>query len=310
MTDVLAEILATVHLQSTVYCQSEISTTGWGLWFAAQPSATFHVIRHGECWLLMEGQADPLRLQGGDLIVLPGGAAHQIKDTPASAILENIDLSDYQGKGCLLLRWGELPPTTTLICGTFQAQGQDLLSLSQMLPPLLRFSRAENTANGLQPTLEALLNEANAQRPGSQTILTRLADVLFVQVLRAWIAASEHRAVGWLAGLRDAQIAQALAHIHRAPAHPWRVGSLARAVAMSRSAFAERFSNLVGEPPLTYLRRWRIALARTRLRETDSSMIEIAQAVGYGSEAAFSKAFKDVVGITPGMYRRHTRSER
>jgi transcriptional regulator GlxA family with amidase domain len=168
----------------------------------------------------------------------------------------------------------------------------------------MHFPAWTNAGNGLQHTLEALIAEANGQQPGSQVLLTRLADVLFVQVLRAWIAKPDSQVTGWLAALTDPQISQSLAHMHRNTAHTWSVEELARTVAMSRSAFASRFSLLVGEPPLSYLRRWRMTIARGLLRDTNGSLSSIAQQIGYGSEAAFSKAFKEMMGVSPGTYRR------
>jgi AraC-like DNA-binding protein len=168
----------------------------------------------------------------------------------------------------------------------------------------LHFSREVVAQAGLAPTIHALIEEANALRLGKSIVLTRLADVLVVLVIRAWVADPANEARGWLRALRDQPITAALTHMHTAPHQSWTVARLAREVAMSRSAFSARFSELVGEPPLRYLTRWRMQVAARLLRTTALSMHEVAERVGYESGVAFSKAFKRERGINPGRFQR------
>lgn len=300
MHDVLAEVLATLQLSSTVYCQSEIRKTDWALHFAPSSGAVFHIVSAGGCWLALDEQTYPLA--AGDVLVLPHGAAHRLYDRAGAPVCAQIHLDDDWGSACALLRWGDDQPCTILVCGKFAfSRGAAILPL---LPAVLRFSAAATQDNGLHTTIAALIEEANAQRQGKATILHRLADILFVQIIRAWLAAPSTEARGWLAGLRDPQIALALSAMHAEPERAWTVERLAVCAAMSRSAFAARFTELVGSTPITYLLRWRMQLASGLLGDPALSLAQIAEQVGYRSEAAFSKAFKREQGISPAVYRR------
>ena len=156
----------------------------------------------------------------------------------------------------------------------------------------------------LASALRFLAAEAGALQPGGEAAITRLADILVIQVIRAWLARDPAAPTGWLGVLRDERIGRALALIHRDPARAWTVAALASEVAMSRSAFAARFAALVGEPPMRYVARWRMLAAHTRLREDGASLGELAERLGYQSEAAFSRAFKRIMGVPPGAARR------
>jgi len=153
-------------------------------------------------------------------------------------------------------------------------------------------------------TLRFMAAEARELRPGGETVITRLADILVIQAIRSWIARDPAAQTGWLGALRDQQIGRAIALVHRDPARNWTVASLAMAVGMSRSAFAARFSQLVGEPAVRYVTRWKMHAALMWLKEENAALSEIASRLGYESEAAFSRAFKRVVGISPGAARR------
>jgi len=194
---------------------------------------------------------------------------------------------------------------TQLVCGSFRLERADAHPLLEFLPPLLHLRPAENAAaEWMEATLRFLARETREARPGTETIVSRLTDVLFVQVLRAWIETAPEGRGGWLGALRDRQIGAALAHLHRSPDRGWTNASLAEAVGMSRSRFAARFTALVGEPPLTYLSRWRLETAAGLLGDGALGLAEVAARVGYESEAAFSKAFRRRFGTPPGAYRR------
>ena len=156
----------------------------------------------------------------------------------------------------------------------------------------------------IQSTLRFMAAEARQLRPGGETSITRLADILVIQVIRSWIDQDPAAQTGWLGALQDRQIGRAIAFIHRDPARAWTLASLADEVAMSRSAFAARFTLLVGEPAMRYLARWRMHLAQTWLAADDLGLAEVAGRLGYQSEAAFSRAFKRFMGVSPGAVRR------
>lgn len=233
-------------------------------------------------------------------MLLPGGDEHSIVETPGAPLFRNLEL-DQWGE-CALMRWSDTP-AAVLLCGTFDFEYAGTYSLLKHLPRIVRIPHSEGSA--LSGLLSLMASEAEAGRPARELVLRRLADVLFIQIILRWVEMQGVERSGWLGALHDPLIGKALNLIHTQPQHPWTVDSLARAVACSRSFFAARFTALAGEPPMEYLRRWRIQLA-TRLL-TDHARIsagDIAVRVGYRSEAAFSKAFKREMGIAPGAYRK------
>ncbi|MDX1995046.1 MAG: AraC family transcriptional regulator [bacterium] len=303
--DVLTDVLNTLRLKSSVYYRSQISTRDWSLRFNATQGAMFHVIDQGECFLefAAEGQSGSEALHEGDLVVLPQGSAHVVSQQPHTAPLVSIQLDrdypvyhhqHYPGDGAM----------TTLICGLFDFAHHNRYPLIAFMPALLRFTGDQCREAGLDATLRLIREESKRARPGVQTLLNRLSDVLFVQVVRLWLDDPSTQVRGWLGALQDALVGQALALIHSQPGHNWTVASLARGVAMSRSAFAERFTLLVGQSPYQYLIHWRMQTALMLMDENHLPLGEIALRVGYESEAAFHKAFKREMGISPGAYRR------
>ncbi len=302
MHDILGDFLHTFQLKSCIYCQSEIHKSDWSLQFHAVKGGMFHIVREGRCWLSC-GE-EHLILETGDLIILPQGNAHIIADNINAPLCADIyPPSDSEG-ACHLMRWGDDNLHTILICGTFHFNHFNGASLLALLPTILLFRAEYVRQNGLMPIIIALIDEANNDRQGKHTVLHRLADILFVQVIRAWLADSNTKAHGWLAGLRDPQIALALAAIHRNPAENWTVKSLATEAVMSRSAFAERFTDVIGVSPFEYLTRWRMQIAIYLLEQNNLSVEEIANRVGYNSEVAFIRAFKRIYSMSPSKYRR------
>jgi AraC-like DNA-binding protein len=312
-TDVLTDVLASLRLRGRLFCRSELSAP-WSLSLPAGEFAHFHVIERGGCWIRVAGDDRPKPLASGDLVVLPYGQGHTLSDnpemeTPPMPIARLLAGTKGPGPGSsTLLRHGGGGAETALICGFFRFEGSRTHPLLSVLPPLLHIQGDGGetmwTTGWLGSTLRFLAAEARHPRPGTETLISRLTDVIFVQALRAWIEGQPEGVGGWLGALRDRQIAAALGEIHRQPERNWSVASLAAAAGMSRSSFAARFTALVGEAPLAYLTRWRMHLASEFLRGRDLSVSEIAGRVGYESEAAFSKAFKREVGVSPGAYRR------
>lgn len=297
--DALTYILDTLRLSSSVYCRSELGSP-WGLHFAPRPCAVFHVLHRGNGYVRLAGDETLLPVGEGDVLLLPGGDEHTLCETPTAPLFRNLELDQWGS--CALMRWSD-QPTAIVLCGTFDIERRDLLPLLQQMPRIVHIPHRE--AGAFASVLALMAAEAEAARPGKEAVLRRLADILFIQIIQRWVELQGVERCGWLGALHDPLIGKALSLIHSQPQQPWTVASLARAVACSRSAFAARFSTLTGEGPIAYLTRWRMQLAARLLAEHPHTRVsEIAERVGYHSEAAFSKAFKREVGVAPRRYRR------
>lgn len=269
--------------------------------------AAFHIVAAGSCWLDVAGVPGHTELAAGDLVVLPRATPHALRDDPDTRPLDVLELlraSPPSANG--EVRAGGSGPITRLVCGGMLLDNSKTNPLLAILPPVIRVKRnAEGEASWLRLTVQHVLDELDAARPGVESVVSRLADILFIGAVRSYVEESLLWAEsGWLAALRDRQIGRALAILHRDPARPWTVVMLADSVALSRSAFAARFTDLVGEPPLRYLTRVRLDAAARRLRGTHDKLARVAAAAGYDSAAAFTRAFERHVGLTPGTYRR------
>jgi len=303
-SDVPTVVMDALRLRGRVFCRSELRAP-WGLSLPRSDFAHFHAIERGGAWLRLAGHA-PLALAGGDLVVVPHGTGHTLADSLGSRARPLAELVPAGADaGCAVMRGGGEGAETRLVCGSFHFERRDAHPLVELLPAVIHLRPAETpAAEWLTATLRFLAWETREARPGTETIVSRLTDVIFVQVLRAWMETLPEGRGGWLGALGDSQIGAALAQIHRAPERPWTNAALAAAVFMSRSRFAARFSALVGEPPLAYLSRWRLETAAGLLQDGTLGLGEIAARVGYESEAAFSKAFRRRFGAPPGAYRR------
>jgi AraC-like DNA-binding protein len=304
--DLLGEALHFLRMSGTFYCRSEM-TAPWGMELpAVEGGMSFHVISRGRCWLDVR-DGTPTLLQAGDFALVPHGDGHRLCDEPgtrstAISDLHHVMVSDHYA----LLRHGGGGEGTSLVCGAVRMEHPAASYLSKALPRLILVrSGTGRRMDWLRSMLDFMADEARELRPGGETVVTRIADVLVIQAIRAWIEEDPAARTGWLGALRDARIGRALAVVHRSPERPWTVAALAAEAAMSRSAFAARFSELVGESPMHYVARWRMQVAASRLRELAARGLgETAEAVGYGSEASFHRAFKRLVGRTPGSVRR------
>ncbi|MDZ4718061.1 MAG: AraC family transcriptional regulator [Roseiflexaceae bacterium] len=301
--DVLTDVLNTLRLKSSLYCRSALSRP-WGLRFVQHTTAVFHAIHGDTCYLMLEDTPTPIQLAAGDIILLPYGTTHVIADEPTSPLYPDTRMEYDAYRACQLLVPRDGTESTTLLCGTFHFENAESHPLLTLLPAMIHI-HADNgqSPHGMQATLTHMDAEATANRPGGDLLIRRLADVLFVQIMRYWIETQSAGSKGWLAALRDVQIGKALQLIHQQPDLPWTVATLAGGVAMSRSAFALRFMALVGEPPMEYLTRWRMQLAAEMLKH-GATVTQATQRIGYESEAAFRKAFKRELGIPPGFYQR------
>ncbi len=248
-TDVLTDVLETVRVGAACYGRLEASAP-WGISVEAdEQDAKFHVVLSGECWLEVDGQ-EPVHLHGGDLVALPHGHAHALRDTPSSPIRPLSELITVSGKCQPSITTGGDGAPATLVTGSFHFEDRRNNPLLSVLPPVIVLpGELSRSVHWLEPTLKFIACEAQSGRPGAQTVVSRLADVLFIQIVRGYLATLPTGASGWLGALGDAQIGAALGFIHQSPELDWTVQSLAAKVAMSRSAFASRFARLVGEPP-------------------------------------------------------------
>ena len=265
----------------------------------------FHVVTAGQCWLEVEG-ANSCHLRPGDLALVPHGEGHRLVGAAGATAVKLFDVPrELVSDRYEILRHGGGGESTTVICGVVRFDHPAAHHLIRLLPKVIGVDVwSSPEIEWIQSTLRFMAAEARELRPGGETVITRLADILVIQAIRSWIARDPAAQTGWLGALRDQQIGRAIALVHRDPARNWTVASLAIAVGMSRSAFAARFSQLVGEPAVRYVTRWKMHAALMWLKEENAALSEIASRLGYESEAAFSRAFKRFVGISPGAARR------
>jgi AraC-like DNA-binding protein len=290
--------LDAVRVRSTVYCRSDMRAP-WGFGVKAHGNPSFHVVTRDECWLAIEGDDEPLRLTAGDLVLLPHGPLHWVRDEPTSPTqwLDEI-LAGTPPDGHGRLRHGGDGATTELVCGGFVLEGGARNPILAALPTVIRVARDESgPAPWVTATLELVSTLTQSNGPGAEAVLARVADTMLTQVLRLELAS------GPTGALRDPQIATAIRLIHAQPADDWTVARLAEEVAYSRSAFASRFREVVGESPMSYVTRTRLAIGATLVQRTDTPLREVARRCGYSSEASFSRAFKRAFGVAPGGYR-------
>lgn len=306
--DPLAESLHFLRMSGSFYALSEL-TAPWGLYLppmgGLEGCVWFHVPVAGPCRVEVEGE-DAVELAAGDLALVPHGRGHTLRseprvETPNILELERTLLGDrYE-----FLRYGGGGDTTRLICGAVRFEHPAARNLTDLLPSILLLPARTAVANGwIQSTMRLIDAEAAEPKPGGEAVITRLADILVIQAIRHWLEHDPRARVGWLGAIKDPEIGRALTLIHRDPGRNWTLASLAEDVAMSRSAFAERFTRLVGESAGRYITRWRMHLAVESLKGDGATAAEIAERYGYRSEAAFSRAFKRVVGRPPGAVRR------
>jgi AraC-like DNA-binding protein/mannose-6-phosphate isomerase-like protein (cupin superfamily) len=304
ISDPVSQLLRTVRIRSNVYCRSLMSAP-WGFGVEAHGNPAFHVVTAGHAWLEVDGEPEQVALRAGDLVVLPVGSRHWVRDDPATPPRE---LEEILGGTPLderhRLHYGGRGARTTLLCGGFALDGPDAHPIMRALPPVVHIrGSAGRPVPWLAATLALLAAETASDAPGAEAVISRLADSLLTQALRtALVELQASDGYGVLA-LRDPQIADAIALIHGQPEHALTVGAVAAAVALSRSAFSARFRRLVGESPSRYITRTRLAHAAVLLSTSDAPLAQVATRAGYGTEFSFSKAFKRAFGIAPGAYR-------
>jgi AraC-like DNA-binding protein len=303
--DVLTDVLQSIHVKGFVFGRFELSAP-WGFEKGAGEGLAFCVVTRGTFWLEV-ADMPPLQVGGGDLLLIKKTHSHVMRDALDSPVLpiEALLQQCPHRRNCQpggIFRHGGDGAETTMIGGRFDIDNDIANPLLASLPPVIHVRGDRGVpVQWMEATLQFIAAEMLSGQPGAETVVNRLADVLFVQALRAHLSADSERR-GWLRALVDRQVGQALAMIHEQPEQAWTVEALASRVGMSRSAFAARFTELVQEPPLTYLTRWRMTKASHLLRSSSTSVGQVAGRVGYDAEAAFSKAFKRWTGSAPGAW--------
>ncbi len=317
--DVVSDVLRAVRLSGLVTFHTEL-TAPWGL--EVPPTTTlakmlqlgsrrlipFHAVAKGDCVSLLDGH-EPLT--EGDVVMYPHGDAHvlasdaRVVPTPVGGLLPSLAAEELA-----VVRHGGGGTMTRLVCGFVYCDDAVFDPLTAGLPKVLcGRSKGPGGSSALHGLLQLALSEAAAPRPGTTTLLTRLTELMFVEVLRNFMELLPAEQPGWFAGLRDPYVGRALQRMHAEPDRDWSVDELGRAVGLSRSALVDRFKALIGQPPMTYLTQWRIQLATQLLRDSHAGVASIGARVGYASEAAFNRAFRRVVGMPPAAWRRHARAD-
>ncbi len=302
--DSIGEVLQLLRFTGVLYCNAEL-TDPWGIEIPELPGVmNVEVVTSGHCWLEIEGE-EPLFLPQGSLVLIPHGQRHKLRGNPGdrTTSLEAIPVERI-GDRIESMRFGGGGRMTNVTYFGVRFDPYLADRLLRMLPTILHLRTHEDDNGWLHGTIRFIALEAKQRLPGSETVITRLADVLVIQAIRTWIESVRDKHRGWIAALQDRQIGRAMSLMHRHPELDWRVESLAKEVGMSRSGFSARFTSLVGEPALTYLTSLRMQIAYRELRNTSDTLAQIAERVGYQSEPAFNRAFKRVLGVPPGRIRK------
>ena len=303
--DLFSNLLRSIRVRHSVYFRPTFAAP-WGIRFEGTV-IHFHWVVNGSCWLSVRGMPEAVRLTAGDLVIVPRGKPHVMCDPPGTPPADFFELTrahklDEAGR----FSAGGIGSRTRFLCGGLELENGATHMLLAVISPLIHIKgHAGGAPRWLEATSNYLLEELEHARPFRDTVVTRFADILVVQAVRAYLNEQANQVQsGWLAALRDRRVGQALALMHSQPDERWTVAALATRLAISRSAFAEKFTRLLGESPHRYLARLRLNIASQRLRTTDDKISVIAACAGYKSLPAFSKAFKQEVGVSPVEYRR------
>ena len=319
--DALSDVLRVVQLTGAVFLDAAFSAP-WciighadsalcsGYLPPSERVVSFHLVTEGSCWAtLPHDHGSALHVDAGDLIVVPQGETHvlgssiDLSPVPAGPLLAN-QMETTPGE-VMTLAHGGGGAVTRIVCGFLAAQDIWRNPLLSALPRLFKVGMRGSSASWLESSLRFATEEAGSTHAGGATVLSKLSELVFVEAVRRYVDTMPDDRKGWLAALRDRFVARALALMHARPAHPWTVEDLARRVGMSRSGFAQRFTDLLGVPPMQYLAQWRLQLAAQQLRLADRPLASVAEDVGYESEAAFNRAFKREFGVPPATWRRN-----
>ena len=313
--DVLSDVLRAVRLTGAVFLTVD-ATHPW----AEQASSTkvslpivmpeaehlisFHVVTQGFCYGALDGEK-PIRLEAGDVIVFPQGDAHVMSS--ATGLQAELPVAPKRPYPQLPFHSisgpGNGKEKSFVVCGFLGCDTRPFNPLLSALPKVIHVSSKQNPrAIWLNHFVQYAENECNEKRSGGEVMLSKLSELLFVEVIRMYVDTLPPEQTGWLSGLRDSYVGKALSLMHERPAHPWTLEDLAHEIGLSRSVFAERFTDLVGQPPMQYLAQWRMQIAAGMLVNGSAKVAAVAHEVGYESEAAFSRAFKKATGVSPAEW--------
>lgn len=321
--DVLSEVLKAVKLDGAVFFNGEFSAP----WCAREPDSCtmasylstrtshviiFHLIIDGRAYARVERDGSAVPLKAGDIVIIPHGDAHLMGNGPPVTPIDSAkQLQQVLAEGRMISQFGGGGELTKLICGYLTCDPQLSQVFMAGLPSIIKVNIRDNpSGQWLEDTLRYSVDHAEASGPGGSAVVAKLSEALFVETLRRYIAQLPHAQTGWLAGVRDPDVGKALALLHRQPAHPWTIATLAHEVGVSRSVLAERFQHYLSDTPIGYLTRWRLQLAAQLLTSTSKSVAEVAGDVGYESEPSFNRAFKREFGLPPARFRTHSKSSR
>jgi AraC-like DNA-binding protein len=270
----------------------------------AERVVIFHLITEGQCYVEL-GDDPPMRLSAGDVVLFPQGDAHRMSSRPGLKPATSARLDEILARRPRQLSYGGGGEVSRLVCGYLACDTRLAGMLLNGLPAIVRVNvRDSNAGKWLESSVRYALAEARSPRPGGEGVLAKLAEVLFIEVLRLYMHQQGEGRTGWLAGVGDRIVGTALNALHKKPCHSWTLEELARTAGTSRSVLAERFQQLVGISPMQYLTQWRMLLAANLLRSSNSSLLRIAEEVGYQTDTAFSRAFRREFGAPPAAWRR------
>ena len=273
----------------------------------------FHLLTEGRGYAHVEGDDRSLPLNAGDILIVPHGDPHILGNGPPikAGGPRTSAGTKFSLKVSKFPEWAEVGRLTKFVCGYMSCDPQLSRVFLGALPPILKVNiRDDASGQWLENSIRYSVDNVDASRPGGEAVLAKLSEVLFVETLRRYIALLPPEQTGWLAGVRDPEVGKALALLHRQPAHPWTIASLANEVGTSRSVLAERFRRYLSETPIAYLTRWRLQLGAQMLTSTSSGVAHIAAEVGYESEPSFNRAFKREFGLPPAQFRSRSRTVR
>lgn len=302
-TDVLSQVLTLIRLRGELVYTAQLRAP-WAISFP-KGSAHFHFVESGEVWIKTM-DAEPIHAKQGDVVLLPHGTGHVLGDTSDTSAIGIHDLiENHFDTNTSVFEYGGDGNTSTIVGGFFHFEGGSLAAVMAALPLVVHISSERGKApDWLEAIAHFLVKESHVAEPGSSLMISRLIDLLVIRTLRTWAAFQRHPS-SWLGGLGEERIGRALSAIHADPYRAWNVPELASMAAMSRSLFAERFVARVGEPPLHYVKRWKLTLAADMLATGGLRVTQVAMRTGYASDAAFSRAFKAQFGYAPSEARQH-----
>jgi AraC-like DNA-binding protein len=313
--DVLSEVLRAVKLEGALFFNAEFSAPwcisnsgvkGLAPYVSTTPGhlIIYHLLTEGRAYTkLPDGKR--VELTAGDIVVYPHGDPHLL----GNGFAKPVDSLKTFSLGLNLVRFGGGGEITRIVCGYLACEPRLSEVFLAGLPPVLKVHLVKDASDQwLENSIRFAVIEANGSNAGSDLVHAKLAELLFIETLRRYITKLPPDEIGWLAGARDSTIGQALALLHKDPAHPWTISSLAKSVGLSRTRLAERFRHFLAESPMAYLARWRLKLAAEILQSTEDSAAEVAVAVGYESEAGFNRAFKREFNCPPAQFRRKNKA--